>query len=147
MRKEQLLLVVGLCTASAVAVAAPMYRWVDKNGVVQYTQTPPPGMQAETVRPAPPPSPGSGSLKKYSDDYNKAQAESAKKQGEAAALQEKRDAECKKAQAALEKMESVPLRRQVEQDDSGTVTRMTAEKQAELLAEARESVSKNCTPQ
>ncbi|HKK16999.1 MAG TPA: DUF4124 domain-containing protein, partial [Gammaproteobacteria bacterium] len=38
---------------SSNALAA-MYKWVDENGEVHYTQTPPPGdIQAETIKPPP----------------------------------------------------------------------------------------------
>lgn len=139
------LLIAALCTASAAAVAAPMYRWVDKNGVVQYTQTPPPGIQAESVRPAPPPSAGSSGLQRYSEAYSKEQADRASQDAQTAAQQQKRDEACNEAQEQLEKLQSVPLRRLVERDDAGTVTRMTAEKQADLIADAQRAIAKNCS--
>lgn len=37
-----------LLLASAPAMAAPVYKWKDANGVTQYSETPPPGKQFET---------------------------------------------------------------------------------------------------
>ena len=38
------------------AVLAETYKWVDEEGNVQYTQTPPPpGVEGETIKPPPPP--------------------------------------------------------------------------------------------
>lgn len=138
------LLVLMLCTAAGLASAATMYRWVDKNGVVQYTQLPPPGSSSESVRPAPPANPGTGGLRKYADQTSKSQAERDKLQSEAAALQQQRDTECGKARTALQKLRSMPLKRLAEQDESGGLVRMTPEKQAELVAEAEKSAAKNC---
>ncbi len=52
----------SLCTAlllaSLPALAGPVYKWTDANGVTQYAQQPPPGRSYETreqARPAPAP--------------------------------------------------------------------------------------------
>ena len=51
------LLIFGLALAGT---AGAQYKWVDKNGKVQYGDTPPPGVNASTVRP---PSPGAAADK------------------------------------------------------------------------------------
>lgn len=44
------LLVLGLALAFAAAASAQLYRWVDKDGKVRYTDTPPPaGVKARTL--------------------------------------------------------------------------------------------------
>lgn len=49
------LLVLGLAMAMAASASAQLYRWVDKDGKVRYTDTPPPaGVKARTLgAPAP----------------------------------------------------------------------------------------------
>lgn len=52
----------GLALVSGLAAAAQMYKWVDKDGHVHFSQTPPPstGVQAQQVNiSAPPPDPTS----------------------------------------------------------------------------------------
>ena len=51
------LLVLGLALAFAAAASAQLYRWVDKDGKVRYTDTPPPaGVKARAIG-APPAAP------------------------------------------------------------------------------------------
>lgn len=52
----------GLAVTALLALAlaggnawAAMYKWVDDQGNVQYSQTPPPDRQAQTLKPPPPP--------------------------------------------------------------------------------------------
>jgi hypothetical protein len=49
--RKALILITSLIFAST---AAAQYKWVDKNGKVQYGDTPPPGVNASTLRPPPP---------------------------------------------------------------------------------------------
>lgn len=53
-RKPSFVLLAILMLLPALS-AAKMYRWIDENGQVQYTQTPPPDQQAESIAPPPPP--------------------------------------------------------------------------------------------
>ena len=48
---KPVLFALGLLVAGT---AAGQYKWVDKNGKVQYGDTPPPGVNASTLRPPPP---------------------------------------------------------------------------------------------
>ena len=62
--KRALLLIALL--AAAAAASAQQYKWVDKNGRVQYGDVPPPGVQAKRLRPPPPgsaPAPSSAAKK------------------------------------------------------------------------------------
>lgn len=143
MNSRNALLAAGLI-AYATGAAAGMYRWVDKDGAVHYTQTPPPEFQAETVRPAPPPNPGSDALQKYSDAYQKREGERSKKQAELAAKKEQSAAQCAQAKQELEKLQSLPLNRLAEQGDDGNLIRMTPDKHAELVSAAQATINKNC---
>lgn len=46
------LLVSMICTSATVSASGAIYKWVDQNGVTQYSQTPPPknAKQAKTMR-------------------------------------------------------------------------------------------------
>lgn len=46
----RILMIFALCIASSLAGAQQMYRWVDKDGKVHYTQTPPPPEAAKSVQ-------------------------------------------------------------------------------------------------
>jgi len=46
-------LVFGLMLVVAAGASAQLYRWVDKDGKVRYSDTPPPGVKATTLRPPP----------------------------------------------------------------------------------------------
>lgn len=52
---KRLLLALSLTMCAAVPVSAQMYKWVDSNGQVHYTDKPPPGnIKTEKLRPPPP---------------------------------------------------------------------------------------------
>lgn len=49
----------ALCAIVATAAHAQGYKWIDKNGHMQYGDTPPPGAKATPLGPPPPPPSGS----------------------------------------------------------------------------------------
>ncbi len=81
----------GLALFSALAAADQVYKWVDKDGHVHFSQTPPPStnVQAQTVDVNPPP-PDPTSLRNYQD------------------LQKQQDDKAKKDQAAADKNKPDP---------------------------------------
>jgi hypothetical protein len=87
---------------------AEVYRWVDSNGRVQYSDQAPPGIDATTVGVKPATSGNSGAaVKTYSDkeqDFRKRQVESAEKAKKQAAIDDDSKAKqqnCKQARAQL----------------------------------------------
>ena len=54
MRPLPLLILVLSAALAAAPAAARMYKWVDDQGVVQYTQHPPPDREAQTIEPRAP---------------------------------------------------------------------------------------------
>jgi hypothetical protein len=128
-----------------LAAAADMYKWVDKDGSVHYSQTPP-AAAAERISVTPPPTAGAADngLKKFSDNYDKQAKEQAKKDSEAAAKQQERSQKCAQAKAQLDQLQNSPLHRLAQTDDSGNVSRMTPEQQQQLIAAAQENIGKNC---
>lgn len=126
--------------------SAEMYRWKDKNGVVQYTQTPPPGFQAEKVAPAPPPSanPGMEAIRALNSNADKARSEQAKKEAEDAKLKESRDLRCQSAKERASFMESRSPGRVATRNADGSEGRMAPEEYEKKLAEARQAITESC---
>lgn len=103
----------------AAGVAAQQFKWVDKDGRVQYGDTPPPGVKAQRLRPPPPgssPAPSSAAKKdgdkkplspeaafqKRQKDAKEADEKAAKDRAEA----DTRKANCDAAQASLRQIQS-----------------------------------------
>lgn len=119
-------LAIGLLLAFAAAASAQMYRWVDKDGGVRYSdQPPPPGVKGTTLQPprgaGAPPSPAAGEAaakdaKKGPLTPAEQEADFRKRQMEAQKARDKndqasRDAQvkqdnCARAQQALAALES-----------------------------------------
>jgi hypothetical protein len=118
-------LVLGLTLAFAAGASAQLYRWVDKDGRVRYSDTPPPGVKATNLSPSPgysappPPAAGDAAAKdtgkgpltpaQQEAEYRKRQVEAQKsreKQEQASRdLQAKQD-NCARAQESLAGLES-----------------------------------------
>lgn len=145
MKRYALPLVLGLLPG--LAAAAAMYRWVDQNGVVQYTQTPPPGLQADKVAPAPPPSanPGIDAVRELNQNAAKTREEKAKKEAEATQQKAGREDLCKRAQERVAFMETRSPTRVATKNADGSTRRLTVEEYDKDLGEARTVVSKNCS--
>ncbi|MEP7154271.1 MAG: DUF4124 domain-containing protein [Betaproteobacteria bacterium] len=138
---------------ATATVAAQVYKWVDKDGKVQYSDSPPPASATKTEakkietgpaaasignNPAP-------SLADRSKDFDKRQKEAAEKNKKAEEARKTADADeenCKSAKAALRDFESErPLRRST---DSGEVLIVTDEERQAGLAKARAAVTASC---
>jgi hypothetical protein len=112
----QLFIAMAILLATAT-VAAQVYKWVDKDGKVQYTDTPPPASATKTeakkldMAPAAAPAasaPGK-SLADRAKDFDKRKADDAEKQKKAEADQKNADikaANCKDAKSNLAALES-----------------------------------------
>ncbi|MBI2994033.1 MAG: DUF4124 domain-containing protein [Gammaproteobacteria bacterium] len=136
----------GLAMAAS-PVGAEMYKWVDENGEVQYTQQPPPGnIKAETIKPPP------------KVDTEGAQKELEQQQKEVDALKENRDKRteevktaaddkafnaenCRRAQASVASF-SVPNALIAQSD--GSRTRITEEERLAGLKKAEDGVKEFC---
>lgn len=129
-----------------VLASAEMYRWVDKDGLVHYTQTPPAGFDAKAIAPAPPPSanPGVESIRKFDQSAVKAAGDSAKKQDDAERLRVEQEAACKQAQERIAFLETRAPYRVAKKDEEGNISRMTPEDYDKSLGIAHEVASKNC---
>jgi hypothetical protein len=155
---------ISLALCMALPASAQMYKWVDSNGKVQYSDKPPSSnVKAETLReapraPAPPPASDSkgGAGKEAAKEAPKTTAEREqafrKRQAEAAKAQEKeaqeaanarsREEYCQRAKANLANIEIGG--RQTRVDAKGERVYLTDEEIAQETAKARQDVAKAC---
>lgn len=144
----RLLLATGLLIACLPTHAA-MYKWVDENGVTQFSQTPPRDQPAERLRPPPPPAEDPAAarerLQKQIDGFDNRRlmeevgAEEQAKQDADAAERNKR---CEAARRNLETLQLGGGRRI--RDESGAVIRPTDEWREQRMEEARKAIAEYC---
>jgi hypothetical protein len=136
-----------VCFLAATSSQAAMYKWVDADGITQYTQSPPPdGISADTVAP-PPKVDTEAAIKQlqeqqkrsdqYFEDKSKQQEENQNAEADAARKKEM----CAKARARLASYER-PRVNIVNED--GTRTRATEEQRQEQIRSSNESIQKYC---
>lgn len=140
--------VAGLTLAASAATAlAGAYKWVDENGNVQYTQTPPPGnIKAKTVNTGPKTDPeaAAAALKALQDKSSQAlEARQEQAQTESAAASEAAEKQriCELAKKRLLAYER-PRVNVVNAD--GTRSRATEEQRQAEISKAKEHIAKNC---
>lgn len=139
MNRTRLLILLAL--PMATLAQAKVYRWVDVQGQVHYSQTPPPeiGAEPQAIRAIPAtPAPPAATPKPTT-----AVPAAAPKLDEKA----ERDAKAKRCSEAKERIayleEKTARRLGVEQPD-GSLSRMTEEEFQERLGKARDEAGKNC---
>jgi hypothetical protein len=106
-----------LAMGIATGVAAQQFRWVDKDGRVQYGDTPPPGVKATRLKPPPGTAPAPAAAAKKDGEkalspdaaFRKRQQEredAEKKSAQASADADRKRQNCASAQAALRTIQS-----------------------------------------
>ena len=148
----QLFIAIAILLATAT-VAAQVYKWVDKDGKVQYTDTPPPPgatkaepkkVDAPSGGAATPPSAGK-SLQDRTKDFDKRRADAAEKEKKDAEAQKKAAAEaasCRDAKVALLDLESGrPLNRS---NEKGERVYITEEERQSEVERARGIAKSSC---
>jgi len=128
---------------------AKTYKWVDENGVTQYTATPPPAADYKTIKdpakPAVDPVKAQGELEKRLEDFNKRQEEQSKakaeatKQAEEIATAEKNCAQAKKNLNVLQN--SVRIR-YTEKD--GSLRFLSNEEREANIKRAQDAIKSYC---
>jgi isopropylmalate/homocitrate/citramalate synthase len=129
-------------------VSAETYRWVNEEGVVTYSQSPPPDVKAETVEIKSNPPSSAGSSKKRLEELRQGLAD------------RKEDRELKKAQkkeqqeiAAENKKNCATARKNLEQltalanrlyKTGDNYVRLTEEERQQKMKEAREQIKEYC---
>jgi Domain of unknown function (DUF4124) len=150
-------LAILLATAT---VTAQVYKWIDKDGRVQYTDTPPPASATKTEAKklaTPPPAAGSASstasaaaapaksLQERSKEFDKRRtetAEKAKKDEETEKLAKQNQERCKEANRYLSSLDSgAPL---VRNNDKGERAIMTDAERASEMARAKAAATESC---
>ena len=134
-----------LIAAAPSPALAEIYRWVDAQGRVHYTQTPPPDRPAATVRPAAPPAGGGDNgLEQYAEQLDKQRSEQQKHQAEAEAAKHQRALRCAEAEQRLKRLGERPPNRWATPLPDGSYERWTTEKYDEQLGQARQVVERDC---
>ena len=153
--RHTLLLIALACLPCAAS--ATIYKWVDKDGNVQFSQNPPPqGVSAEkleTPKPAtdapPPLSPVEQARQKVQEDKQREQEAQADAAAERAAKNAAEDAaeakQLKESCARAREKLTVNQRPRVTQiNEDGTETRLPEEERLRILQDLQEYLRKNC---
>lgn len=128
---------------------AAMYKWVDDQGVTQYSQHPPSDRPTETL--VPPPRPGTDAAaaqKKLEetlqglDEDRKARAESEQEQEKLAATAEQRRKNCTAARDNLTKLTTGGRKRLIGPD--GVAAYMTEEDRQARIEKAQQQIGEFC---
>ena len=144
-----LVLAVLFAVTSGIA-QAKIYKWVDENGITQYTQQPPPkGSATEVNVPAAPSAPPAEQLRDLQDHLealNKRQEEELRSEQETEAQRADREqlaADCKRIREQLAVVSNNP--RLMEESEDGTRIRMTEERRQERIALAKQQLQEHCS--
>ena len=131
-----------VCTS---AMATQLYRWVDENGVTQFSQQPPAEDQYQRLQVKPAPELGTGSLAPAAD----ASAEEQTEATEPAAApqptpeqQAKLAEQCDALRANLTTMQNNPRLRRTLED--GTVERIGEDERQAMIAKAQADLQEHC---
>lgn len=145
MRKIIITAVLGLACSSAMATQ--LYRWVDENGVTQFSQQPPAEDQYQRMQVKPAPELGTGSLAPETtpDDTEPAEPTAPAPAPEAqptAEQQAKLAEQCDALRTNLTTMQNNPrLRRTL---DDGTVERIGEDERQAMIAKAQADLQEHC---
>ena len=128
---------------------ADVYKWIDEDGQVHYSQQPPPGQQAEMIKAPPPPAIDPAKAQQEIDtliEQQKAdELASEDKTIQAGKEQERANqlkANCQAAKRNLKAYQDNPGRRLM--DDKGNVTRPTEEERQQKIRESQQKVKEFC---
>jgi hypothetical protein len=148
------LFIAALALAFSAAALAQQYKWVDQNGKTQYGDVPPPGVNAQRLRPPPPgsaPAPAAAAkdkgakalspeaaFRKRQEDAQKDREKEEKSEQEAAARREN----CTRAQEQLRQAESG--QRIARTDAKGERFFLDDSQMAQEAARLRQIVQKSC---
>ena len=146
--KQRRWVLIWALALSSQSMAAGIYKWVDEQGNVQYTQTPPPDKPATRFETRPEPVDTEGALEKLEQQKDKsdaflkeraAQAEEQKKsEQEAAKLSE----QCARARKNLEQLETT--NRLFSPNEEGDRVRMTEEERQAGMTKAKSQIEEFC---
>lgn len=129
--------------------SAEIYRWVDAQGHVHYTQTPPPDSKAQKVTPqgvTPPADPGKGiaELEQALEESDRQRAAEAKKKEEASQQAQQRAVRCAQGQSRLKMLDERPPNRLMSKNEKGEYERWTTEHYEAERAKAMQVIQESC---
>lgn len=146
-----LIAALAACVPGSLA-AGEVYRWVDEDGVVHFSDSAegipnaemvddpssPPG-RAESLPPTTPAAPQAGDQASYAQQRRDERAKARRK---AAEESQRIEVTCAEARSRVAKLE--PSTRVIVQDEDGNVTRLDDNRRLELLDEAKAYIAQNC---
>lgn len=149
MKTQKIILVILIHIFALGISSAEIYKWVDENGVTQYTQTPPPKGDFKNIK-APPkpaiaPSEAKRQLQDKVDAYDERRTDAAKSDEEADKLRAdtaKRQADCAQSKKNLEYFQSHSRIKYTGKD--GNVTILPEEERQKKMATMRDNIKKLC---
>ncbi|MGH8659211.1 MAG: DUF4124 domain-containing protein [Gammaproteobacteria bacterium] len=146
--KQRWWVLIWAFAASSQSLGAGIYKWVDEQGKVQYTQTPPPDKPATRFETRPEPVDTEGALEKLEQQKDKSDAffkerdtqtkELKKSEQEAA----KRSEQCARARENLAQLETI--NRLFRTDEAGDRVKMTEEERQAGITTARSQIKEYC---
>jgi hypothetical protein len=129
-------------------VSAETYRWVNEDGVVTYSQTPPPDVNAETVNIKSQPASNADDSKKRLEELRQKLADSAEDRAlkkaqkqEQAEIKAENRKNCSTARKNLEQLTALANRLYKTKDG---YVRLTEEDRQQKMQQAREQIKKYC---
>jgi hypothetical protein len=145
----RLFLFTALILITTTLAAGKMYRWVDENGVTQYTQSPPPKGDATEVKPPPPPavSPEEAQRKlnaqrQQLEDLREDRSLAKQKTKEGKEEKELNTKNCQLARNNLKRLQENPRGRWMQKD--GQQTRYSDEERQTKIKEAQDQIQEFC---
>jgi hypothetical protein len=138
---------VALCTLTPPQARADIYKWVDDEGKINYSQTPPPqGVASETIKQAPAPAvapaPPESKRQERAEEEQKDLEYDAARARRAEENAEIRRLNCDAATRNLALLEQPGQRRYM--NAAGELLRPTNEERQRLIDETRQQIKENC---
>lgn len=144
---KRILPALGLLCFS-IASQGAIYKWVDEDGVTQFSQFPPSQQEAERVRGAPPPASDPAvtreRLRERLEASDERRAAEAGQREEQAAEQEHQALRQRNCEAARHNLEVLQRGRPRVLTETGESTFLTDEQRQERLEAARRAAQENC---
>jgi hypothetical protein len=128
--------------AAAGTARAELYKWVDDDGNVTYSQDPPPDREATTVAP-PPPLPDNPTKPLKTDDVGESTEQKAKREANQKADQDAAKADKQNCEAARRNLEIYQNYRRI-QNEKGEITVLDDANRAKLLKTAQDQIKQFC---
>lgn len=148
MKKFLFTLIAAACALVAIGAAAQVYKWVDKDGKVQYSDQPPPPDAAKATAQkidASPPVSAPKPLAEKAKEFDKRKtdaAEKAKKSDADAQVAQQKAANCTQARGNLRVLQDAPKLTRVNKD--GEIVFVEDSEREGEMAKAQRSIDEFC---